>query len=274
VQFVHDTSVSPKTLWHEFAHEHATIETLVARHHLSTSTVQRRLDEYQLHQHEPVPRSMVAIIDATRVGYSWILVVYDPKEKESVYACEIPVESTYAYQTAYADLTNKGFTIRGIVSDGRFVALKWLFPGIPIQMCHFHQEQIVTRYLTMKPKLEANIELLELVRTLSRTDEASFIDAFKLWCRTWHDWLQEKSTDPKTGKTFWTHKRVRQARDSIHAHLPYLFTYQKYPELGMLNTTNALDGKFKKAKVARAVHAGLTHARQIKLILSILFSRG
>lgn len=267
---MHDTKVSSEKIWSEFAHEHATIATLVRRYKISESTVQRKLDDYELPPFVAAPRTMVALIDATRVGYSWVLVVYDPHQKETVYLKEIPIETTASYQEAYASLTAQGFAIQGIVSDGRFVALPWLFPGIPVQMCHFHQEQIVIRYLTLSPKLPAGIELLELVRTLPKTDEASFTDAFKLWCHTWHSFLQEKSVDPKTGKSFWTHRRVRQARDSIAVHLSCLFTFQRFPELGMPNTTNALDGKTKKAKVAIGVHAGLVHARQLKLVLSIL----
>ena len=217
---------------------------------------------------------MVAIIDATKVGYSWMLLVRDPHEKENVYAREISSETTYAYQEAYANLKNKGFSFSAIVSDGRFVTVPWLFPNIPIQMCHFHQEQIVIRYLTLNPKLEAGIDLLELTRTLPKIDEASFTDAFKLWCKTHHDFLQEKTLNPETGRSSYTHQRVRQARDSIRMHLPYLFTFQKYPNLKIPNTTNSLDGVFKKAKVAIGVHAGLTQARQIKLVLSLLLSRG
>jgi hypothetical protein len=175
---------------------------------------------------------------------------------------------------AYTDLRGKGFVFSAIVSDGRFVAVDWLFPGVPIQMCHFHQLQIVIRYLTLNPKLEAGIELLDLVRTLPRTDEASFTDALKRWLRDWHDFLQEKTIDPETGSWHWTHKRLRQARDSIARHLDILFTFQRFPELNIPNTTNSLDGKFKKGKTAIGVHAGLTEARRVKLFLSILFSRG
>lgn len=261
-------------MWNEFAHEHATVSTLVRRHAISESTVHRRLDAYVLPEINPKPRIMVAIMDATRVGGRWILAVRDPHIPETVYAHEHDVESTSAYQMAYADLTEKGFAFTAIVTDGRFVAVDWLFPGIPLQMCHYHQLQIVVRYLTLNPILPASIELLELVRTLPNTDEASFNDVFKLWLQTWHDFLQEKTIDPETKRWSWTHKRLRQARGSIVAHLDILFTFQRYPELNIPNTTNSLDGKFKKAKVAIGVHSGLTEARQIKLALSILFSRG
>ena len=215
---------------------------------------------------------MVAVMDATRVGRTWIFAVRDPKRGETVYTREVAHESTSVYQLAHADLKEKGFVFSAIVTDGRFVAVDWLFPGIPLQMCHFHQIQIVIRYLTLNPKLPAGIELLDLVRTLPNTDEDSFTDAFKLWLRTHHDFLQEKTADPETGRTQWTHKRLRQARDSITAHIDILFTFQRFPELGVPNTTNSLDGSFKKGKMAIGIHAGLTHVRQIKLMLSLLFA--
>lgn len=236
--------------------------------------MRRKLDAYELPIVAPEPRTMVAVMDATRVGPTWILAVRDPIRGETVYAHETFNESTSAYQMAEAELKRQGIMFSAIVTDGRFVAVPWLFPGIPLQMCHFHQIQIVIRYLTLNPKLPAGIELLDLVRTLSDTDEESFTDAFKLWLRTHHDFLQEKTIDTETGRSSWTHKRLRQARDSVAAHLGILFTYQKYPELNIPNTTNSLDGSFKKGKMAIGIHSGLTHARQVKLMLALLFARG
>lgn len=273
MQFVHDTRVSPETLWDEFAHKHTIIPTLADRYEVDERTVRRKLDAYELPPLSPKPRTMVAVMDATRVGRTWVLAIRDPKEGETVYAHEVSHESTSAYQLVYAELKRQGFSFSAIVTDGRFVAVDWLFPGIPLQMCHFHQIQIVIRYLTRNPKLPASVELLALVRTLPSTDEASFADAFRLWSRTWHDFLQEKTENPETGRKEWTHQRLRQARDSIAAHLDILFTFQRYPELEIPNTTNSLDGVFKKGKVAIGVHAGLTHPRQVKLMLSLLRAR-
>lgn len=270
---MHDTSVSPQTLWNIFAFEHATVPVLAARFHLSEKTVRTRLDAYVLSERVPTPRTMVAVIDATKTGTTWLLVVRDPHTKENVYAKEIGSETTAAYQLAHKACIEGGITFSAIVSDGRFVAVPWLFPGIPIQMCHFHMEQIVIRYTTLNPKLVAGQELLDLVRTLPITDEASFTDAFKLFCRTWDEFLKEKTIDPDTGRWHWTHKRLRQARDSVRAHLPFLFTFERHPDLHIPNTTNSLDGTFKKVKVARSVHSGLTHERQIKLMKTLLYGR-
>lgn len=42
-------------------------------------------------------------------------------------------------------------------------------------MCVFHQIQIITRYITRRPKLQANIDLRELTLLLTKTDKESFI---------------------------------------------------------------------------------------------------
>ncbi|HEY4478754.1 MAG TPA: hypothetical protein VI981_00100, partial [Candidatus Paceibacterota bacterium] len=42
--------------------------------------------------------------------------------------------------------------------------------------------------------------------------------------------------------------KVRGAYLSMERNLPYLFTYQKYPELNIPNTTNSLDGSFTHLK--------------------------
>ncbi|WP_422653149.1 IS1/IS1595 family N-terminal zinc-binding domain-containing protein [Bradyrhizobium sp. 6(2017)] len=55
VQFVHDTSVSAETLWREFADEHARVSVLARRHHISKSTVHRRLDDCTLPEILPTP---------------------------------------------------------------------------------------------------------------------------------------------------------------------------------------------------------------------------
>lgn len=211
---------------------------------------------------------MVAVADATKVGTAWVLVIRDPHVGENVYGKEICTEAISDYQEGFRDLEEKKFVITAVVGDGR-IMIPWLFPRVKMQMCHFHQEQIVIRYLTLNPELPASKELLLLIRTLSTSDEASFTDAFNLWCRTWHDFLNEK-TRAESGRVSFTHKRVRSARDSIRHHLPYLFTFEKYPELNIPNTANSLDGSFKKVKMAVGIHSGQTHARKVKMVLSLL----
>lgn len=80
------------------------------------------------------------------------------------------------------------------------------------QMCQFHQLMIVCRYLTQRPEMPAAIELLALAKMLTRTDKESFMDLLDLWSVKWADFLKERSLDSQTGKTYYTHKRLRTMR--------------------------------------------------------------
>lgn len=212
---------------------------------------------------------MVAVMDASRVGYEWVFVVRDPHKKENVYVEIVPSESTYCYQVALHTLKEQGFTIQAVIGDGK-VALSWLFKGIPVQMCHFHQKQIVIRCITLHPQLPAGIELLALMHTLTVSTETVFTTAFTKWCEKWETFLKEKSLNEKSNRYTYTHRKLRSARDSIKRHLPYLFTFQRYPDLRIPNTTNSLDGSFTKIKNSIAVHAGLSRDQKMKMVKTLL----
>jgi hypothetical protein len=137
-------------------------------------------------------------------------------------------------------------------------------------MCHFHQKQIITRYLTNNPKLEAGIELKKITTTLCETNESDFTAALDDWYTTWSSFLKERTTDPITGRWHYTHKRLRSAYRSLRQNLPYLFTYQKYPDLNIPNTTNSLDGCFAYLKELVRVHRGSRGELKIKIIEEIL----
>ncbi len=156
--------------------------------------------------------------------------------------------------------------------DGR-PGVRQLFSDVPIQMCHFHQKQIITRYLTDNPKLEAGIELKKITATLCQSNERTFTAAIYDWHQKWLLFLKERTTDPLTGKWFYTRKRLRSAYRSLKINLPYLFTYQKHPELNIPNTTNVLDGCFAYLKELVRVHRGINKTLKKKIIQEILTKR-
>jgi hypothetical protein len=83
--------------------------------------------------------------------------------------------------------------------DGR-PGVRQLFSDVPIQMCHFHQKQIITRYLTNNPKLEAGIELKKITATLCKTNERDFTSALDSWQQKWFSFLKERTADPLASK--------------------------------------------------------------------------
>jgi len=63
-----DLSLTRKKLWYEFCFQYATIDTLKARYNKSEKWVRNQLAAYQLPERNILPRAMVAIMDATKVG--------------------------------------------------------------------------------------------------------------------------------------------------------------------------------------------------------------
>ena len=197
------------------------------------------------------------------------LVVRDPHRKENVYWSEIERETLDEYRCARDTLEGLGFVFLAVVADGK-PGLKPLYKKLPVQMCHFHQKAIITRYLTMRPKLQAGIELRKLVHSLPETDKESFTQELAVWHTKWKEFLAEKTTNPETGKWHYTHKRLRSAHRSLKANLPYLFTYKRFPELNIPNTTNGLEGSFAYLKELVRVHRGIKPDLKRKIINSIL----
>lgn len=173
------------------------------------------------------------------------------------------------YVIGREDIEKRGFKISAIVLDGRPGA-RGVFSDIPVQMCHFHQKQIVRRYLTNNPILEAGIELKQITATLCSTDEETFTRELQAWHEKWKGFLKEKTTDPITGRWHYTHRRLRSAYRSLNTNLPYLFTYQRYPELDIPNTTNSLEGSFSHLKSKLNIHRGLREPIKRKMIEHIL----
>lgn len=182
---------------------------------------------------------------------------------------EIETESIAVYDSLLDDLIAAGFQFRSCTIDGRRGVLRLLerkLPNLPIQLCQFHQVQIVTRYLSKRPKLFAGIELRNLTLTLSKTDRKTFTVKLQEWHRKWEIFLKEKTINPYSKRWFYTHRRIRSAYRSLNTHLPWLFTYQDFPELNIPNTTNSCDGSFAHWKNKLKIHRGLSQSRKRKML--------
>ena len=127
------------------------------------------------------------------------------------------------------------------------------------------QFQIVRRLLTNNPHLPAGVELLTLIRRMFSLRKDEFITAFMKWCEKWKEFLAER-TLLASGKTTYTHRRLRTARRSIKTHLTWLYTCEEHPDIQILNTTNQLEGFNSQLKRALHNHNGLNGANKKKFI--------
>jgi len=201
-------------------------------------------------------------------GYG-IILARCPGLKQNLYWKEIKTESKAVYEEARQYLEHHGFVVKAIVIDAKH-GIKEVFSGLIVQICQYHQQQIIQRYLTDKPKTQAAQELKLITDALTKHNEQSLRDELEKWHDKWKLFLLER-TYSEDRKHFWyTHKRLRSAYRSLRSNLPYLFNYKNHPELNIPNTNNSLEGYFSRLKQLLNNHHGLKRWRRYKLIEMVL----
>ena len=250
-----------------------TLTQLAVAHGRSHITIRKRLDTVVVSPRQITPQTTVLITDTTFWGRGYGVCVFRSHDlKKNIWWHEVRGERMAHYEYGRRILEEKGWTFSAVVVDGRRGFLS-VFNDIPVQMCQFHQIKQVTKYLTRRPKTEAGVELRTLVLTLTKCDEVSFTSALNAWHVKWGAYIEEKTTETfQNGKTKWyySHGKVRSAYRSLKSALPNLFTYLRYPELNIPNTTNHIDGAFSVLKKKLAVHHGLNKKRRYKMISQLL----
>ncbi len=211
----------------------------------------------------------MCVFDATHIGEQLLLVGRAPALKANLGWAWIPQETKAYYAGLRTHIESKGFTLSAVVLDGR-TGIPKVFEGIPVQICQFHQLQIARRKLTLRPESGAGQELLRLGFSIAKSNEQDFSRALTAWFKEYEAFINEKTHVIGTRRWRYTHRRVRSAYLSLKKNLPYLFTYQKYPELKIPNTTNSLDGFWSRVKNLLSAHRGKSKERIQKMITEIL----
>lgn len=238
--------------------------TIYADLPLTAPTIEKLIDSISLMYPKLTPRDIVCVLDATFFKHVFgILVAKDFTKCDVLKWKFIDTETSGAYIQMVNQLLSEGFMINGIVVDGKAIFTLRIF-GIPLQMCHFHMQLIMRKYLTLHPKLEAGIELSKLMKMLGVLCEEDFSNAVTIWEEKWSEFLKERSIDSNTNRWFYTHRSIRSAIRSLKRFLPYLYTYQHYPFIP--STTNCLESEFTHLKEKIRIHRGLRLDRKKKLI--------
>ena len=253
-------------MWLEYTKGKQTYSQLALKYNCSVKTIQRKLDSYKLETPIKISKPVIVLMDTTYWGRNFgVMLFKDALSKENLLKYYVKSESNSLYIKGIIELKTQGYEIRAIVCDGR-KGLIQSFPEIPVQMCQFHQSAIIRRYLTKKPKLQAGRDLMDVLEMMKHTDKESFTGALSAWFMDWEAFLKERTINNETGKSFYTHKRLRSAYRSLKSNLKWLFTWYDYIELKIPNTTNAIDGHFADLKNKLRNHNGLSLSRKIKFI--------
>lgn len=158
-------------------------------------------------------------------------------------------------------------------SPGFAAAVKAVWPNTRIQRRTFHAANQVKRCTTLKPRLEAGIELLGIANKLKDAKDAGSATAWLLeyneWCTRWATFLKEHTV--KDGKKACTHERLRKARRGLNRLVKEgtLFTFvEMQQEHGgeWPSTNNAVESVNARLRDMLRHHRGLPLMHRIKAI--------
>lgn len=259
-----------KKIFSDHVWKRQTISDLASTYHKSKRWIQYALDKAMPKRlAQEVPSAVVLVFDATHLGDDTLLVARAPHLKRNVGWAWIQEETKEVYTLLKQDIERRGYHITAVVLDGR-TGIPKVFLHLPIQICQFHQMQIVRRKLTLRPETNAGKELLTIGLNIVKYTKETLEKDLSTWHTKHEQFLQEKTYVPGTKHWHHTHRRVRSAYASLKKNLPFLFTYQEYPELKIPNTTNSLDGYFSRVKNLLSAHRGKSRERVRKIVTEIL----
>ena len=96
-------------------------------------------------------------------------------------------------------------------------------------------------------------------------DKEDFMHDYNLWKTQWNNFLNRR-TIHKDGKTYYLHRKLRTAVNSLEFYLPYLFTHQQPECDGMPSTNNKIEGTFTDLKKNLNNHSGMSIQNRIRFI--------
>lgn len=245
-----------------------TLSQLAQRYRISERTIQRDLAGMRFVRKIAKVKDVTIQLDTTYWGRNFgLMVIKDALRNKILWYKYVRNETISQYMEGISWLKSNGFRIYGAVIDGMSGLAQALYP-IPVQMCQFHQILIIRRYLTQEPELEASIELLSLVKNITKMDKESFVSAFNDWSEKYQNVINERIRDKRIKRHTppYMRPKLRSAYLSLRRNMNLLWTFYDHPETGLPNTNNALEGVFSDIKSKVRAHRGISKDNRRKLL--------
>ena len=183
------------------------------------------------------------------------------------------------YEEIKEDLENLlelGVDIESITCDGhpaQLKAIRKVCKHVILQRCVVHIQRMGLIWLRMHPKTIAGMELRRIVSKLHTIDtelkRQHWLVSLIKWHREFESFINEKSTNAKTGRYWFKHKNVRRSFVVIKKALPDMFQYLANPRIP--KSTNGLESFFGHLKGHLNVHRGLSKEHRKNFIRWYLY---
>ena len=245
-----------------------TLSQLAQRYRISERTIQRDLAGMRFVRKIAKVKDVTIQLDTTYWGRNFgLMVIKDALRNKILWHKYVRKETISQYMEGISWLKSNGFRIYGAVIDGMRGLAQALYP-IPVQMCQFHQILITRRYLTQEPELDVSIELLSLVKNITKMDKESFVGAFNDWSEKYQNVINERISNKRIKRHTppYMRPRLRSAYLSLRRNMNLLWTFYDRPETGLPNTNNALEGVFSDIKSKVRAHRGISKDNRRKLL--------
>jgi hypothetical protein len=174
------------------------------------------------------------------------------------------------------NLLQLGINIESITCDGHRAILKAIKKSCKqtiIQRCIVHIQRMCKIWLTMNPKSQSGIELLQITRDMHKINNRDqwgyWIVRLIAWHEQYQHYINEKSVNVNTGRYWFKHKMVRRAFIVIKKALPDMFHYIENPRIP--KSTNGLESFFGHLKTHIRIHRGLSKEHRRNFIKWYLY---
>jgi uncharacterized protein (DUF433 family) len=173
-QFIARTEINVEDIWEEYTQGKQTYSQLAKRYACSPKTIQRKIDKVKIAGNKVFNNVANVLMDTTYFGRTFgVMVFKDSLSGKVLYKQYVKTETNKLYKEGIIEIIRRGIRIQSIICDGR-KGLFGLFDDIPMQMCQFHQIQIIIRYLTRNPQTEPAKKLKILALKLTKLSKAEF----------------------------------------------------------------------------------------------------
>ena len=169
------------------------------------------------------------------------------------------------------NLLNLGLEIASITCDGHKATLKAInkvMPHVVVQRCLVHIQRMCLLWITANPTYDAGKELRSLILIIHQVetlnDKLFFEQCLMGWKKKFHDFIQEKSYKPETGRYWYKHRLLRRSYFTIKRALPNMFCYLSNSNIP--KTTNGIESYFGHLKNHLDLHRGLTEEHRMNFI--------